>query len=150
MSQRISSLALFEALRQLLPPKVFIQYGAVRIRCNVAGATVTIDGKVRGKTPIVGPIRLRAPARHRVRVGKKGYVPFGATLFVPPRATITVKAQLVPVGLSVPAYKKWWFWTAIAGSVAVTAAGIVGFLVWRHNAAEQPTRVQVFVPPSSR
>ncbi len=145
-SVRIPSSKLLGALKKLLPAEAFIRYGAVRIECNLKGASVTIDDKSVGLTPIVGPVRLRAPARHRIRIARKGYATFTASFFVPPEATITVKAQLVPFRASAPVYRKWWFWTALAGTVAATAAGIAGFLVWRHNSQVQPTRVRVSFP----
>ena len=62
-----------------------------------------------------------------MRVSAAGYLPFRATLHVPPDATIQVDARLpkIPPAM-VPTYKRWWFWTAIAVSVAAAAGLAVG------------------------
>ncbi len=121
---RLSRAKLDGLLRRLMPRRDFIRYGFIRIRSNRRGALVLLNDKKRGLTPLPGPIRVRAPSAHRVRVKKPGYVDFSADLRVPPDATVTVNAVLPPIPKAVtPFYKKWWFWTVIASSV-VTVVGV--------------------------
>ncbi len=150
--ERISSDRLLGALRQLLPREDFIQHGAIRVHCNLAGARVRIGGKDRGKTPLLGSVRVLAPAKYRIEVRKKGYASFVAAFFVPPKATITVKANLVPLGAAKgpPVYKKWWFWTALGGGAAALITGaVVGVIFW-HNAKTQDTEVTLQIQQSLR
>ena len=141
--ERISSDRLLGALRQLLPRSDFIQHGRIRILCNLSGARVEVGGKRRGTTPLLGALEVLAPAKYNVKVHKKGYTTFVADFFVPPKATITVKATLVPLAKKrgKPLYKKWWFWTALgAGTAALITGAVVGVVSW-HNAKTQPTDV---------
>ena len=141
--ERISSDRLLGALRQLLPRSDFIQHGRIRVLCNLPGAKVEIGGKPRGTTPLLGGLEVLAPAKYNIKVRKKGYTTFVAAFFVPPKATITVKATLVPLAKKQgkPLYKKWWFWTALgAGTAALITGAVVGVVSW-HNAKTQPTDV---------
>ncbi|MCD6499931.1 MAG: PEGA domain-containing protein [Deltaproteobacteria bacterium] len=148
VDERIPSQRLYGALRQLLPRSAFLRYGAIRVRCNVQGARVTIGTKVFGKTPIIAPIRVRAPNDYQITISKPGYMSFKASFHVPPRATITANANLVPLmeGKHIPIYKKWWFWTAIGGgTAAVVAATVAGILLWQKS-KPHPSVVQVELP----
>lgn len=111
-------------LRRLLPRRDFLRYGFIRIRSNRRGAQVLLNDKKRGRTPLPGPIRVRAPSAHEVKVSKRGFVDFSAHLKVPPDGTVTVNAVLPPIPKGItPFYMKWWFWTVIASSL-VTIAGV--------------------------
>lgn len=114
-------------LRRLMPPRDFIRYGFIRVQSNQPKADVFLDNKKRGQTPLPGPIKVRAPSSHSIKVIKKGYVDFSARLNVPPEGTILVNAKLPPIPKELtPYYKKWWFWTVLASSVAVVAAVSAG------------------------
>ncbi len=146
--EHISSDRLLGALRQLLPRSDFLQHGKIRVLCNLPGAEVFIGGKSHGTTPLLGPVEVLAPAKYAIKVKKKGYTTFVAAFFVPPKATITVKANLVPLSghTGKPVYKKWWFWTALgAGTAALIAGAVVGAVTW-HNAKTQPTEVTIELP----
>jgi hypothetical protein len=67
--------------------------GYLQITSNVEGATVVVDGKERGKTPLAGPVVVAAGTRV-VRVSKEGYVPFEAKPSVAGKATVVVDAKL--------------------------------------------------------
>ncbi len=121
---KLSTKKLDSLLRRLMPRKVFLRYGFIKVRSNRKGAKVFLNDKKRGLTPLKGKIRVKAPSAHRVKVSKPGYVDFSADLKVPPDGTVTVNAVLPLIPKQVtPFYKKWWFWTVIASSV-VTIAGV--------------------------
>src|SRR6185503_12835384 len=63
--------ALEAYLKRLLPPGDFLRWGTLRIRADVEGAVVEIDGQRRGVTP-VPPIQVAAPSTVDVRVTKPG------------------------------------------------------------------------------
>ncbi len=121
---KLSMKKLDSLLHRLMPRRDFIRYGFIRVRSNRRGAQVFLNEKQHGLTPLRGPIKVRAPSIHRVKVSKRGFVDFSADLTVPPDGTVTVNAKLplIPKGIT-PFYKKWWFWTVIASSV-VTVAGV--------------------------
>jgi hypothetical protein len=140
--QRVDSQRLMDLLTRLLPRPAFRRYGAIRVRCNIGDAKVWIGGKFKGRTPLDGPVDVPAPAEYEVRVRHKGYIAFAAKFRVPPDATITVNANLVPINTvrGPPVYKRWWFWTTVGGSAALIAAGVVtGILLGRRSKSEPAT-----------
>ncbi len=136
---------LLKSIKQIFPPEAFRRYGFISVRSNQEGAVVKIGDKVYGKTPLKGAVRIDAPAAYRILVKKEGFMTFSANMEVPPDATITVNANLIPEIKEVgpPVYKKWWFWTVVGGSAAAAVAGTVaGLLLWR-NSQSQPAQVVV-------
>jgi hypothetical protein len=109
-------------LRQLFPPEVFRRYGTIAIEADQAGAAISLNSEGAGKTPSSSPIRVRAPGTYKLRVDKRGYVPFEARVDVMPDANIVVRATLVKETREVPWYKRWYVWAAIGGAVAVAGA----------------------------
>lgn len=67
--------------------------GYIVVRSTIDGATVVIDGKDRGKTPLPAPILVSAGTRV-VRVSKEGYLPYEAKELVAGKTTVTVDAAL--------------------------------------------------------
>jgi hypothetical protein len=111
-------------LRQLFPPEVFKRYGAIRIVTDIKGAEVKLNNEAFGNTPIEDPVKVRAPGRYKVRVAKKGYVPFEAGIDVLPDATVEVKATLVAEEGKQPWYKRWYVWGIVGGAVAVAGVAV--------------------------
>ena len=68
--------------------------GAVGLRGAEPGASVVIDGRDRGATPLAAPLRLSAGS-HVVRVFKTGFVPFEARVDVAGQQTAVLEARLV-------------------------------------------------------
>ncbi len=68
--------------------------GLLTIETTDAGATVTVDDKPMGTTPLAAPLRLAA-GPHHVRVTKDGFQPFDQAPNVAPGATATVAVKLV-------------------------------------------------------
>jgi tetratricopeptide (TPR) repeat protein len=118
----VSARQRLEALRQRL--------ASVRLRCSIAGATVTINDAAVGTTPIEERVYVR-PGRHRLGVRAEGYQPF--TRLVALEAgehrlvTVTLAAApepaqffhrpppSSPARVDKPFYKRWWFWTLVGG-----------------------------------
>jgi hypothetical protein len=115
--------ALLDFLRRLMPPEDFIRYGTIRVRTPVEGATVFMDGKPVGATPLAD-LRVLAPKKIALRVEKQGLVPFMAKLQVLPDAVAEVSPELPPEGEHVGWYKRWWVWAIVGGVVAGTATAV--------------------------
>ena len=109
-------------LRQLFPPEVFRRYGTIAVEADQSGASISLNSEGAGKTPTNSPIKVRAPGTYKLRVDKRGYVPFEARVDVMPDANIVVRATLVKETREVPWYKRWYVWAAIGGAVAVAGA----------------------------
>ena len=67
--------------------------GTVVVQANVEGATVVIDGRDRGKTPLAAPV-IVAAGTHVVRIAKEGFLPYEAKPVVAGKASVTVVATL--------------------------------------------------------
>lgn len=143
--KEILSKQLLKSVKQIFPAEAFRRYGFINIRSNQEGAAVKIGEKIYGKTPLSGAVKIDAPADYKILVKKDGFMTFSADLQVPPDATITVNADLIPEikEAGPPVYKKWWFWTVLGGSAAAAVAGTVaGLLLWR-NSQSQPAQVVI-------
>jgi len=113
--------AMTRYLKRVMPKSDFIRYGVVRIKANVNDAEVFLGDHRKGVTPI-SPLRVRAPATYKIHLTKPGFVPFTASVDVPPEAVVKVEPTLVP--RTTPAwYKRWWV-AAIAGTIVVGAVAI--------------------------
>jgi hypothetical protein len=66
--------------------------GSLQITANTDGQ-VFVDGRDRGRLPLIRPIRLRGP-RHFVRIAKEGYTPFERVVDVAPGSLLAVSAEL--------------------------------------------------------
>ncbi|MFO0676391.1 MAG: PEGA domain-containing protein [Polyangiaceae bacterium] len=73
--------------------------GLLDVRSSEAGASVTVDGRERGSTPLSAGIRLNVGS-HAIRVYKEGFVPFEKRLDVAGGKTLRVDAKLEALGLS--------------------------------------------------
>jgi tetratricopeptide (TPR) repeat protein len=115
--------------------------GALTVRCDPAGAAVSVDGKPAGVTPITA---AALPAGdHTVRVSAPGYVPREMAVTIGAGATSDVECalELVPA-VAAPApppepapppvrrgtawYRRPWVW-AVAGAVVI-AGGATAYL----------------------
>jgi hypothetical protein len=110
-------------LKRLLPPGDFLRWGTLRIRADVEGATVEVDGKPRGVTPLA-PIQLTAPSTVDVRVTKSGRVDYVARVDIVPDAAFELRPVLPPKPAR-PITSRWWFWAAAGLVVAGTVTTIV-------------------------
>ncbi|HTJ40836.1 MAG TPA: PEGA domain-containing protein [Kofleriaceae bacterium] len=117
--------ALVGYLTRLMPPEDFLRYGMIHVAANLAGARVFVGGEDKGETPLPA-IKVKAPARYDLKVTKDGYIPFRASVNVPPDGDIAVRADLSKEGGGGAWYGRWWVAT-LAGAVVI---GAVGTGVW--------------------
>jgi len=131
---------LIEAVRvaayKLLAPAELV--GQILILADVEGATVELDGKSIGKTPVAAPIGKVSLGTHKLRVVGEGYTEFKEDIRVRFQKTTRVIVRLTPgsggptVVLGKPKarpkewYEKTWFYVAV-GVVAVVAGGALGY-----------------------
>jgi len=109
-----------ERLRNL---EARLQQTGITLQANVDGATVEVDGKAVGKTPLSAPIQA-SPGSHELKVSREGYLPFSAFISVSAGSMVTVNAKLTPgesAGQSAPtprAHRRGYTWTWVTGGVA--------------------------------
>ncbi len=124
--------------------------GFLAVRCDRAGARVTVDGRDERVTPIERPYVLD-PGRHVVEVVAKGYEREVRTAVVGPDSTASVDVTLRPVAVAAPAppvvraeaapapaSKRFtpWQWVAIGtGAALVATGGVLTFLAGQDRAA---------------
>jgi hypothetical protein len=100
--------------------------GVIRIAVDRAGATVTLDGRSLGPSPLKeAPRVLEGP--HSITVQKDGFVRWSTTVMVQAGQTVPVAADLVPIQLMGEAARSrlWtWGWVSAGVTVAATGSGI--------------------------
>ena len=105
------------------------KHGTLKIHGQAAlGAKILLDGKSWGVVPRTGEVK---PGVHQLELSKTGFKKWSTTIQVQGGAEIDIPVMLQPEGQataagSTPVYKKWWFWTIIAGSAAAVAGASVG------------------------
>ena len=97
--------------------------GVVRVAVDRAGATVTLDGRSLGVSPLKeAPRVLEGP--HSITVQKEGFVRWSTTVMVPAGQAVPVTVELVPVQLMGEAARsRLWTWGSVSAGVAVAATG---------------------------
>jgi hypothetical protein len=97
--------------------------GVIRVAVDRAGATVTLDGRSLGASPLKeAPRVLEGP--HSINVQKDGFVRWSTTVMVPAGQTVPVAVELVPVQLlGEAARSRLWTWGWVSAGVAVAASG---------------------------
>jgi hypothetical protein len=141
------------AAYKLLAPEQL--HGSIAILSDLVGATVTLDGKDVGKTPLPGPITRQPLGEHVLRVEAKGFDPFEDKVVIRFQKSTRVVVRLVtkvdPNSGTVvvrprdPWYSRWYVVAAI-GVVAIGA----GVMIGRELAVADPetsARVQAAIPP---
>lgn len=99
-----------------------VTQGKLIVKTDPEGATVTIDGKPAGLSPIVREV---TSGEHQLRIELDGYETIEDTFAVEPGKDETVSITLTS---TTPIYAAWWFWTSIGGAVAV-AGGLTATFV---------------------
>ncbi len=99
------------------------QVGHLAMTCNRSGATVSVDEKLVGDTPLPGAVRVAA-GRHRVTIAQDGFRPFQFRVDAGKGNTFNVDAVLVPVDQSLPqdARRRHLAPAIVAGATALVAA----------------------------
>lgn len=134
------------AYRLLAPDQL---YGSISVLTDLLGASVAIDGKVRGATPLPGPITKLPLGEHTLTVTAKGYTPFEDKVTVRFQKATRVVVRLVvaagdPAGVTAPRLverpRTPWYsskWMFVGAGVAAVAIGlVVGYQLGK------PTEVQ--------
>jgi len=103
----------------LPPPPAATGPGRLVVRCDVEGATVTVNGEAAGRAPID---EERADGFYEVEVAADGYEPYVETVRVFPdqQTTLDVRLAAVSEGLD-----PLWFWVGV-GTTAAFAAATIG------------------------
>ncbi len=123
-----------EAMEQV--ERLKSRVATVEIVADLAGAEVVIDGRSRGHTPLLRPLRV-APGPHQVVIQKPGLAsPYIDRIEVVPGQLLLLRPRLMLLAPSTapegarpaapPLYRRWWLWGA-AG--AVIAAGVTGIVL---------------------
>ena len=116
-------------------------HGSIQVQSDLVGATVQLDGKTVGKTPLpnLGVIARQSLGKHRLRVEAKGYAPFEEEVEVRFQKVSQVVVRLLPSTIVIgtgrvqevrrePFYTKTWFIVGV-GVAAVLAGAYVGYAV---------------------
>jgi len=95
--------------------------GVLRVAVDRRGATVTLDGKALGESPLEeSPRVLEGP--HTIIVQKPGYVRWSTTVQVAAGQTVPVEVDLVPIQLlGEAARSRLWTWGWVSSGVAAAA-----------------------------
>lgn len=102
-------------IKKALSSGLLRKRGTLAIGSLPSGATVIVDERVRGKTPLE---RAALAGRHAIRLELTGHAPYLTEVEVGPGQTASVQAQLVPAG-------------AATGTLATTPSAKAGRPVWR-------------------
>jgi hypothetical protein len=130
------------AYRLLAPDEL---YGSLLLLADREGATVELDGKVIGKTPLAGPIENLPLGQHKLRVEAKGFGEFSEDVVVRFQKSSRVAVTLVDLKVKKdpkagsktdepqivyqeePAwYRSTWFYVTV-GVGAALVGGYVGY-----------------------
>jgi hypothetical protein len=131
---------LIEAIRvaayELLAPSQI--HGSLQVETDLIGASVSLDGRLLGKTPLGAPAGRLPLGEHVLRVEAKGYEPFEDKVVIRFQKTTRVVVRLVTrenpnpgeprviVREKRPWYSRWYTMAAIG----VVAVGIGAYVGW--------------------
>lgn len=101
--------------------------GVLVVRSPVAGARVSVDGKVVGDAPV--EISVTA-GQHRILIERDGFTPAttAAVVVVGGRKEVTV-----PLSPNPSVFARWWFWAGV-GAVVATGAVVTAALLTERSA----------------
>lgn len=123
------------AYKLLAPAQI---HGAIQVQTDLVGASVSLDGKAIGKTPLanLGVIGKLGLGKHHLRVDAQGYSPFEDDVDVHFQKVSQVVVRLLPsteiIGTGKittiekkPFYTRTWFLVGV-GAVAVLVGAAIG------------------------
>lgn len=125
------------AAYRLLAPEHL--HGSIAVLSDIVGATVKLDGKVVGKTPLLAPLRDVPLGVHELRLEAADMEPFVEPVDVRFQKTSRVLVHLTPVAPAAPPppvervraaspwYSRWYAWLAV-GAIAVAGGATIGYL----------------------
>lgn len=95
--------------------------GVLRIAVDRPGATITLDGKALGSSPLTAAPRV-PEGPHAITVQKAGHVRWSSTVVVAAGQTVPVEVDLVPIQLlGEAARSRLWTWGFVSAGVAGAA-----------------------------
>ncbi len=122
------------AYRLLAPEQL---HGSIQVQSDLVGATVQLDGKPVGKTPLpnLGVISRQPLGKHLLRVEAAGYAPFEDEVEVRFQKVSQVVVRLLPSTETIgsgrtqevarePFYTKTWFIVGVSLAAIAIGAGI--------------------------
>ena len=123
--------------------------GTLDIRSEPSGAAVFVDGTELGITPYK---RTTFAGPHKVVLRHVGYrseqvdavIEDGQKQRIERKLTVGTDPTKMVVIEKTPVYKKWWFWVALGGAVAVAASVTAGVVI-----ATRPAASTDRTPPSN-
>jgi hypothetical protein len=126
------------AYRLLAPEQL---HGSVQVQSDLVGASVQLDGKSIGKTPLpsLGVVAKQTLGKHKLRVEATGYSPFEEDVEVRFQKVSQVVVRLLPSTETIgtgktttverdPFYAKTWFIVGV-GVAAILAGAYIGYAV---------------------
>lgn len=114
------------------PPEPTAVSAGLLVAVSEAGASVYIDGKTAGKTPLA-VIAAIPPGRHDLKVVKEGFKKYDGDVDIPPEQVSKIYRKDIILKATHPVKKKkkksgsvakaWWLWTIVGVVVVGAAAG---------------------------
>jgi len=100
---------------------------AISVETNVSGATITVDARTVGSSPLADPVFVE-PGKHKVRAEQSVHAPAEQTVDASAGTTLSVKLVLSPEGSSTSEKPLWP--PILLGGVAAVGLGMgIGFTV---------------------
>jgi len=141
------------AYKLLAPDQI---HGAIQVQGDLIGATVSLDGKALGKTPLAnnGVVGKLALGTHKLRVEASGYDVFDKDVEIhfqkvsPVVVRLLASGQVTGTGRTIvvernPIYTRPWF-IAVVGVSAITIAALIG-----HKMGKDSTPCTVYTSTGS-
>ncbi len=110
--------------------------GRISLHAHTPGIEISVDGRTVGSSPLDRVLRV-APGAHQVVGQRAGYLDAVSTVSVLPGQTFEVPVELHKVSDNRQLKKRWWFWVALGGVVAITATSVA--LGVKYGQAQDPT-----------
>ena len=102
------------------------------------GATVYLNGKEIGETPLSGPIRDLPIGQHAIEISKKGYVTHKADVVVGSAQTTALRIELIDEASLKKLWQRWDFWTYVGIGTAAIAGGGIYLACGVYDACSEP------------
>ncbi len=124
------------AAYRLLAPEHL--HGSIAVLSDIVGASIKLDGKLVGKTPLLAPLRDIPLGVHELRLEAPDMEPFVEPVDVRFQKTSRVLVNLIPLEPvappppvvrlrpAAPWYSRWYTWVAVS-AVAIAGGATIGY-----------------------
>ena len=102
------------------------------------GATVFLNGKEVGESPLAGPIRELPIGQHHLEITKKGFVTDKRDVVVANDQTTAVRIELIDKKSLKKLWQRWDFWTYVGLGTAAIAGGGIYLACGVYDACAEP------------